>query len=48
MKKMKTGGMNNPNKAAKAAPTSGSKAVPYKKGGASAAMMKKGGSTKKK
>ena len=58
MKKMKTGGMTNPNKAAKASPTTGGKAVPYKKGGtvakksptnlAGRGMMKKGGSVKKK
>jgi hypothetical protein len=33
MKKMMTGGMNNPNKSAKASPTSGAKSVPYKAGG---------------
>ena len=52
MKKMKTGGMNNPNKEAKAGP------LGYKKGGtvakksptnlAGRGMMKKGGSVKKK
>lgn len=55
---MKTGGMTNPNKMAKASPTTGGKSVPYKKGGtvakksptnlAGRGMMKKGGSVKKK
>lgn len=55
---MKTGGMNNPNKTAKAGPLSGGESVPYKKGGtvakksptnlAGRGMMKKGGSVKKK
>lgn len=38
-KKMKTGGMTNPNKPAKASPVSGAKSVPYKSGGT---IVKKG------
>lgn len=39
MKTMQTGGVNNPNKPAKASPTSGAKSVPYKSGGS---IVKKG------